>query len=187
MTSGFNFNNNGKEITRRYDARTERTQYGNVLRTLRRTIARVAREGEDVASGICFRDRFESTNRFELGNGALCAAARRVSDDCRCSQNLRAQFDAERIILKITQILAKTCLTVSKNWSITNSVESDGVRLNFLTARGGAAFSTVRDAVVGRFSCRSFPLNPSGGRRSFPDVASRRTEARSPPSSGTAP
>lgn len=186
MTSGFNFNNNGKEPLNRYDARTERTQYGNVLRTFRRTFARVAREGEDVASGICFRDRIESTNRFELGNGALRAAARRVSDDCRRSQNLRAQFDAERIILKNTQILANPCLTVSQNRSITNSVESDGVRLKFLTARVGAAFSTVRDAVVGRFSCRSFPLNPSGGRRSS-NVASRRTEARSPPSSGTAP
>lgn len=161
MTIRFN-NNFGKEIARRYDARTERTQYGNVLRTLRRTIARVAREGEDVASGICFRDRFESTNRFELGNGALCAAARRVSDDCQRSQNLRAQFDAERIILKITQILAKICLTVSQNWSITNSVESDGVRLNFLTARGGAAFSTVRDAVVGRFFLPSLSVESVG-------------------------
>ena len=167
MTIRFN-NNFGKEIARRYDARTERTQYGNVLRTLRRTIARVAREGEDVASGICFRDRFESTNRFELGNGALCAAARRVSDDCRRSQDLRAQFDAERIILKNTQILTKTCLTVSQNWSITNSVESDGVRLIFLTARGGAAFLTVRDAVVGRFFLPLLSVESVGRSPEFP-------------------
>ena len=257
MTIRFN-NKFGKEIARRYDARTERTQYGNVLRTLRRTIARVAREGEDVASGICFRDRFESTNRFELGNGALRAAARRVSDDCRCAQikeNSRRfseriiegggddayqegtrlidvlgprcrsftrvasqgqviagrtcrenqcetdgnfelgkcrqyaadrttsgycesfkHFDSQSFAERINEVFTRktniSLLTFIGISDIKYSVESDGVRLIFLTARGGAAFLTVRDAVVGRFSC-SFPLNPSGGRRSFPYVASR--------------
>lgn len=183
MTSGFNFNNNGKETLSRYDARTERTQYGNLHRSLCRSLARVAREGEDVSERISRCDRRQNERNCELGKRHQYADLGQVAFDCRRSQNVGAQSFAERVELSFYRKTDTFYLTGCRNSDITNSVESDGVRLNFLTARVGAAFSTVRDVVVGRFSCPLLSVESVGRLRSFSDVANRRTEARSPPSS----
>jgi len=90
MDGGFNFNN-GKESTRRHDARSQGTQYGNVLRTLRRSTSRVAREGQSVASGSRGIDRRFAEHRVALGNRRPATELGAISEDRRSVSTQTAQ------------------------------------------------------------------------------------------------
>ena len=164
MTVGFNFNN-GKEILRRHDARSQGTQYGNVLRTLRRSTSRVANEGQSIADRACRADRFKATNRFELGNRNSDPVLRYIAGFGRSAQNNGSQLNAKRLGIKNSENLANSCLTISLMLAIMDSVKSDGVRPKFSTARGGAAFLR-KFATSSRAFLLPFPkLNPIPGGR----------------------
>lgn len=130
MDIGFNFNNNGKEIARRYDACQERTRFDNLFRSLCSSITRVAREGEIVADGACRQARRYAVGRIEMGNGADASVDRNVACACGSSQSQEGQRRfAQRISLlnnpkKIIFVIDDNLFKI-----IIDSVESDGVRL----------------------------------------------------------
>ena len=89
MTIRFN-NKFGKEILRRYDARTQGTRYGNVLRTLRRSLEGIARKGQDNGQGGGGAPRRFGNDRILLGVGNPTAQNFGLAENCRgllASQN----------------------------------------------------------------------------------------------------
>ena len=142
MTVGFNFNN-GKELTRRHDARSQGTQYGNVLRTLRRSFARVANEGQLNARRTRRTNWRQATYRIAMGNGESLAVDRATAWNCRGVAGCQGWRPiAGEVILKKIANRDKKAIALISDCDILDTVKSDGVRLNFSTARGGAAFST---------------------------------------------
>lgn len=164
MTVGFNFNN-GKEILRRHDARSQGTRYDHLHRSLCRATARVARESQINAGRAC-RQNWRSRNRgFELGNGGKFADRRQVACNRRSLKGLGAQSFAQRINKSFSSKTGISRLTVFQFCCIKDSVKSDGVRPKISTARGGAAFST-EFATSSRAFLLPFPkLNPIPGGR----------------------
>lgn len=165
MTIRFN-NNFGKEILRRYDARTESPQYGNLLRSLRRSPKGTAAQSQ--INGRASRRigrRFVQYNIF-LG-GVANVSGRRLIAEYRFNAQFEGCFQtlSERIKFYKTQ---NSPLDFCFEFCKINSVESDGVRLIFLTARDGAAFLTVRDAVVGRFFLPFLSVESVGRSPEFP-------------------
>ena len=165
MTVGFNFNN-GKEILRRHDARSQGTQYGNVLRTLRRSTSRVANEGQLNARRTVGSAWSQAANRIAMGNGESVAVDRSVACDRQGAAPYQGRrTDARRVILKKITFCCEMRLVFTTKRGVNNSVKSDGVRPIFSTARGGAAFST-EFATSSRAFLLLFPkLNPIPGGR----------------------
>ena len=163
MTVGFNFNN-GKEILRRHDARSQGTQYGNVLRTLRRSFEGASPQGQINAGRSRRSARRFDANGLLLGIGAVVSERRSLAENCR---DFEAQSRCQTLSLigKILTDSFNSSLTESVNGIILDTVKSDGVRPNFSTARGGAAFLR-KFATSSRAFLLPFPkLNPIPGGR----------------------
>lgn len=163
MTVGFNFNN-GKESTRRHDARTERTRYGYVFGPLRRSFEGASPQGQINAGRSRRSARRFDANGLLLGIGAVVSERRSLAENCR---DFEAQSRCQTLSLigKILTDSFNSSLTESVNDIILDTVKSDGVRPNFSTARGGAAFLT-EFATPSRAFLLPFPkLNPIPGGR----------------------
>lgn len=153
MTNGFNFNN-GKE-TLRHDARSERTQYRNVLRPLRRKAEGASAQSKiNAGRSRRIRRRLHS-NRVFLGIGAIVSKRRAFAEDFRDfrAQGRRKTFPVNS---KIIERFFHLCIDrIFQNRKI-NSVKSDGARPKNSTARGGAAFLR-KFATSSRAFCLPFP------------------------------
>jgi len=175
MAYGFNLKN-GKETLNRYDARTERTRYDDLYRSLCRATARVARESQINAGRTCRQNWRSRNRRFELGNGGQLADRRQVACDRRSLKGLGAQSFAQRLEENFFSFSGISRLTIFQFCCTTYSVKSDGVRPKISTARGGAAFLRVRDVVAGFFTPLS--VESTVGRSEFEVYRER---AASPP------
>ena len=163
MDCGFNFNN-GKESTRRHDARTERTRYGYVFGPLRRSFEGASPQGQINAGRSRRSARRFDANGLLLGIGAVVSERRSLAENCRDFE-AQSRCQALPLIRKFLTDSFNSLLTESVKGIILDTVKSDGVRPNFSTARGGAAFLR-KFATSSRAFLLPFPkLNPIPGGR----------------------
>ncbi len=173
MAYGFNLNN-GKETLNRYDARTQGPQYGNLLRSLRRSLKGTAAQSQ--INGRTNRRIGRRFGQYDLFLGSVAhLSGRRFATENRVFAQFEGRFQtvSQRIKFYKTQ---NNPPDIYFEFCRINSVKSDGVRPKISTARGGAAFLRVRDVVAGFFTPLS--VESTVGRSEF-EVS--RERAASPP------